>query len=79
MEKRLFSKFGNTLMAHLKIENDDINLKHTKFKILKEKYPYILDEIRDIVNPPFSRKWFKIKLFFQSDEERNNNNPIINQ
>ena len=82
LEKSLLSKpkeNNNSLISQLIMDSESINQREEKFEDLKVKYPFIFDEIRDIVNPPFSRKWFKIKLFFQSYEERNNNNPIINQ
>ena len=61
---------NNSLISQLIMDSESINQRQEKFEYLKVKYPFIFDEIRDIVNPPFSRRWFKIKLFFQSDEEK---------
>ena len=65
LENRLLSKSNhNSLVAQLIMDNENINKRQEEFEQLKDKYPFIFDEIKNIVNPPFSQKWFK--LFFYS-------------
>ena len=67
LENRLLSKSNhNSLVAQLIMDSEDINQRQEEFEQLKEKYPFIFDEIKNIVNPPFSQKWFKIKLFLSA-------------
>lgn len=67
LENRLLSRSNhNSLVAQLITDSEDINQRQEKFEQLKEKYPFIFDEIKDIENPPFSQKWFKIKLFLSA-------------
>ena len=71
LENRLLDKSNpNSLVAQLIIDNKDINNRQKEFEQLKDKYPFIFDEIKNIVNPPFSQKWFK--LFFYSTLPKEN-------
>jgi hypothetical protein len=64
LESRLLSKSNNnSLVSQLIMDSENINQRQEKFGQLKDKYPFIFNEIKNIVNPPFSRKWFKIELF----------------
>ena len=63
LENRLLSKSNhNSLVAQLIMDSEDINQRQEEFEKLKDKYPFIFDEIKNIVNPPFSQKWFKLFL-----------------
>jgi hypothetical protein len=63
LENRLLSKFNhNSLVAQLIMDSVDINQKQEELEQLKDKYPFIFDELKNIVNPPFSHKWFKLLL-----------------
>jgi hypothetical protein len=78
LEYRLLSKNNpNSLVAQLIMNSEDINQRQEKYEHpidknsrypfiqLKDKYPFLFDgnELKNLVNPPFSRKWFKINLF----------------
>jgi hypothetical protein len=59
------------------MDSENINQKQEKYEHpnkdrypfiqLKDKYPFLFDggsnELKNLVNPPFSQKWFKIDLF----------------
>jgi hypothetical protein len=67
----------NSLVYQLILYSEDINQRQEKYEHsteknsrypfirLKDKYPFLFDsnELKNLVNPPFSHKWFKINLF----------------
>jgi hypothetical protein len=76
LENRLLGKNNpNSLVAQLIIHNEDINQRQEKYEHpeggrypfiqLKDKYPFLFEgnELKNLVNPPFSQKWFKMDLF----------------
>lgn len=77
LENRLLGKSNpNSLVYQLIMDSEDINQRQEKYEHptegnrypfiqLKDKYPFLFDgdELKNLVNPPFSRKWFKIDLF----------------
>jgi hypothetical protein len=72
------SKFNkNSLIAQLIINSEDINKRQEEFEKLKDKYPFIFDEIKDIVNPPFSQKWFKLFFLLLFLTKKHNNSTAI--
>jgi hypothetical protein len=78
LENRLLSKFNkNSLIAQLIINSENINKRQEEFEKLKDKYPFIFDEIKDIVNPPFSQKWFKLFFLLLFLTKKHNNSTAI--
>jgi hypothetical protein len=63
LENRLLSKSNHNSLVIQLIEDSNNITRQEKFQSLKVKYPFIFDELENIVNPPFSKKWFNI-LFF---------------
>jgi hypothetical protein len=78
LEYRLLGKNNpNSLVAQLIMHSEDINQRQEKYEHTTEKnsrYPFIQlknkysflfegDELKNLVNPQFSRKWYKINLF----------------
>jgi hypothetical protein len=79
LENRFLGKNNpNSLVYQLIMDSENINQRQEKYEHpkggrypfiqLKKKYPFLFDdgssnELKNLVNPPFSQKWFKIDLF----------------